>query len=86
VAPEKSSSQKAAAIVSDFVQAWIDEAQSFYDALKENDKGFAPKDVTKRTDEVIARLRPIVKRGIELNLDLLRPWSTAFVKGEDDDA
>jgi hypothetical protein len=86
VAPEKSSSQKAAAIVSDLVQAWIDEAQGFYDALNESNTGFAPEDVTKRTDEVVGRLRPIIKRGIELNLELLRPWSTAFTNAEDADA
>jgi hypothetical protein len=32
------------------------------------------------TVETIGELKPIVKRGIELNLELLRPWATAFTK------
>jgi len=86
VAPEKSSSQKAAAVVSDLVQAWVDEVQRFYDNLGTKPNGFAPEDALSETKQSLDRLRPALAKAIDLNLELLRPWSIAFTPQGDEDA
>jgi hypothetical protein len=86
VAPEQSPAQKAAAVVSDLVQAWVDEAQRAYDSLQGASEGFAAEDLVDATKSSMERLRPLVQRGIELNLELLRPWSNAFNQRGSDDA
>jgi hypothetical protein len=85
VAPEKSSAQKAATVVSDLVQAWVGEAQHFYDSLEANPNGFTVEGLMGEVNQSFGRVRPVLERAIEFNLDLLRPWSEAFNKGSDDD-
>ena len=81
--PEDNPAQAAAAIVSDFVQAWVDEVQHFYDGVRSSD-GYGVDDVMGEASGSINRLLPIAKRGMALGLDLMRPWSTAFSQRGDD--
>lgn len=83
MASEDNPAQAAAAIVSDFVQAWVDEVQHFYDGVR-SPEGLAATDVVDETKASLNRLMPIAQRGIALGLDLMRPWSTAFNQRDGD--
>jgi len=88
VAPDKSTAQQAATVVSDLVQAWVDEAQRFYDSLETHPEGYNVEEAMGQVTQSFGRVRPVLERAIQFNLDLLRPWSTAFSQAseEDDDA
>jgi hypothetical protein len=85
VAPEKSTAQKAATVVSDLVQAWVDEAQHFYDSLDSHPEGYSAEEAMGQVTQSFGRVRPVLERAIQFNLDLLRPWSTAFSQATDED-
>ena len=86
MAPEQSSAQKAATVVSDLVQAWVAEAQHFYDSLESHPNGYSVEEAMGQANQSFGRVRPVLERAIQFNLELLRPWSTAFSQATDDDA
>ncbi|MEY2397611.1 MAG: hypothetical protein QOJ00_785 [Actinomycetota bacterium] len=70
---------QAASIVGELMQAWVGGVQQFYDAMQGNES-FGADDAVRQTREFVDRVMPAAERGITLTLDLLRPWSAAFVE------
>lgn len=69
---------KAAELVSDFVQMWLGEAQRFYEWSQQEGNTWAAADIVDQVSISGVEMFPMVARGIDFGLELLRPWSIAF--------
>ena len=69
---------KAAELVSDAVQMWLTEAQRFYEWTQSSANTWAAEDLVDQASISGVEMFPLVARGIDFGLELLRPWSVAF--------
>ena len=71
-------SAEASQLVSDFVQACLEEAQVLVDWSQDPNNTWKPEDVVDRFSTTTINLFPLYARGIDFTLGLLRPWAQAF--------
>jgi hypothetical protein len=69
---------EAAEIVSDAVQVFLGELQRYYDWTQNPDNEWDAEDVVDQLSLTTMEVLPVLRRSVDLTLELLRPWSAAF--------
>ena len=64
--------------MSDFVQAWLAEAEKLIAWSQDPTNEWKPEDVVDKFSTSGVNLFPLYGRGIDFTLGLLRPWAQAF--------
>ena len=73
-----SEAAEAAAIVSDAVQLGLNRLQHVYDLAQDDTTTWDADLIVNEATDLVAQVKPVVTRSIDLALGLLRPWAKAF--------
>ncbi len=80
MAPRQSpEAAEAQAIVSEAVQVFLGELQRYYDLTQDPDKNLDAEELVDQLSLTTSEVLPVMRRSVDFALELLRPWSAAYM-------
>jgi hypothetical protein len=73
-----------AGIVSDLTDVWVAQARRLYDRRDAPEEAWVTEDAVSETIDLVEHLTPVLERGIDLTIELLRPWAIALQERRSD--